>query len=357
MKKIKNLFINISISIITTLFLFFILEILFRVFFPQYLDGSWSTISKKGYLLNKASWTAQHQFSERDIRYYFNQYHQREDDIKHDQYKVLSLGDSFTFGWLLEKDKTYLNLLQDNCNDMFGKNNIQIINGGAGGWGLADYSDYLEEFGDQIIPNMVVVFFNTGDIARSLNRNIYFNPNSKLNAFKMALNNVPLYQWLLEHSHVTQWFKIQMVTISLNKNTPENKGEEHMTIPKSSIKDPNLKSNAIEIGQELFGNINNWCIARNIPFVVLTTGWHFDYYSDEKNAAPESFFLDQSRQFFSENHIPFFEITPAIMKETEGNLDSFIINGDGHPNEDGAKLIAKHSWEKLHPIIEKYYSN
>ena len=42
--------------------------------------------------------------------------------------------------------------------------------GGVGGWGAADYHDFLNDFGDSIAAGMVVVFFNSDDIGRSLNR-------------------------------------------------------------------------------------------------------------------------------------------------------------------------------------------
>ncbi len=360
MKKIKVLLVNMGISVVTIFLLLTIVEMLLRMFSPQDLSGTWRTTSKNGYMLNRASWTAKHSLNDRKVIYRFNEWHLRGDRIKHNQYKILSLGDSFTFGWLLEENKTYVGLLQDYCNHNFGANKIQILNGGAGGWGLADFLDYLIEFGDKVKPNMIILFFNSDDIGRSINRHKFHNPSSKLQKAKIVFNNSRSYLWLLEHSHLAQWVRQRLVNLSLQpiaekeRKEKEEGKEENVIIPKTVLSAEDMAA-AIEMGEHLFLTIDRWCSERNIPFIVLTTGWHFDLYQKEHSTNVEALFIQDNHLFFSKNDIPFYELTPAIIKDIGGDIQKYTIINDHHPNEKGAQLIAKHSWDKLYPIIEDYY--
>ena len=49
----------------------------------------------------------------------------------------------------------------------FGERSFNLVNAAAGGWGTADYVAYVEEFGNIVRPDVILVFLNTDDVGRS----------------------------------------------------------------------------------------------------------------------------------------------------------------------------------------------
>src|SRR5438105_1235800 len=96
-------------------------EVILRVVAPQDLSGSWEVYTRDGLLANKSSGTAFHQLGTRRVEYHFAPPHLR--DLDSDlsvaigpSRKVLVVGDSYTFGWLLSDHVTYLRRLEDYVN-------------------------------------------------------------------------------------------------------------------------------------------------------------------------------------------------------------------------------------------------
>lgn len=353
--RFRNIITNLSVSIFTILLLLFCIEILISIIVPQNLSGVWITISKRGYHLNKDLITVQHEHKvdNRKVTYRFNKWHLRGGEINKKARKVLALGDSFTFGWLLDEENTYLSLLQKKCNTTFGKDQIQILNGATGGWGLVHCLNYLEEFGDRIQPDLVLIYFNTDDLGRSLYKNTY-DTDSNFHRAKETIKYLSIYQWALQHSHLLQWCRSKLNTMGLigirgKYNVKTDKTQP--IIPNTSLEEQEVKR-AVNLGRELFLEINKWCTKRNIELLVFTTGWHFQLDSQNISLDPEIIFLEQADSFFKVQKIPFYDFTPLLVNEIKGNEQNYIIKGDHHPNEKGAVLVAKYSWEKLFPILQ-----
>lgn len=352
-QKWKRRVTNLSIMTVTLLILLVIVEFLVRWLAPQELSGTWTSLSEKGYIINKYSWESQHVHLDRRVRYRFNSQHLRGEEPDSTAYKILCLGDSFTFGWLLEEDKTYVGLLnQFAARDM--KQKVQFMNGGTGGWGAADYRDFLEEFGDGIRPDMVLVFFNGGDLQRSLHRN-QFNMNESGNVgFKKRLDRSSLYQWLLEHSHLTQWLRVRLISASLPAAgpliTPDDSVKTNGAVQDLTPQEVAECKAGAALGREIFLDMAAWCRQRNISFAVGTTGW-FGYDSTAR-PFPESLFLNDLDSLMREAHgtnLNIADLTGGpLMREPE----KYIIAGDQHPDEAGAMLIATSTWTRLHPLLD-----
>ena len=87
--------------------------------------------------------------------------------------RVLVLGDSFTFGWLLKDADTYVAHLQRRIDTHYGIGRFELINAGHGGWGASDYVRYYEDYGADLDISAVLIFLNTDDIGRSLRAGQY----------------------------------------------------------------------------------------------------------------------------------------------------------------------------------------
>lgn len=72
--------------------------------------------------------------------------------------RILSLGDSRTFGWGLKADDTYSGVLQRLLQDKAGKNrNIEVINAGVNAWSYPQLLVYFREVAIQYEPDVVLV--------------------------------------------------------------------------------------------------------------------------------------------------------------------------------------------------------
>ena len=75
-------------------------------------------------------------------------------------YRILALGDSFTFGHGVKAENSYVNLLEKKLNE---KRKVEIINSGVFGYSPIIYYLYLSKKGLSYNPNMVILFFTLTD--------------------------------------------------------------------------------------------------------------------------------------------------------------------------------------------------
>lgn len=206
---------NVVLVLASTFASLLMCEVILRVVAPQDLSGSWEVYNGDGLLVNKSSGTAFHQLGARRVEYHFAPPHLRDLDsdlsvVSGPSWKVLVVGDSYTFGWLLSDRITYVRRLEDYVNGTRPGNSprFHFLDAAVGGWGAGDYTVYLRDYLPHIQPDYVLVFVNTDDIGRALKsplvsfeRRLAFRkgPSHRLKALVIA---IPFYNYLLEHSQV-----------------------------------------------------------------------------------------------------------------------------------------------------------
>ena len=365
-------------------------ELAVRMIAPQNLSGTWRVVGPRGYRINKANGQARHQFGQRVVHYQFNEHHLRGEAILSDRIRVLCLGDSFTFGWLLEEQDTYIQLLNRYCDQELGRDVFQFLNGAAGGWGAAHYLAYLEDFGDQIQPHMVIVFLSMNDMGRSVGSGLYtIKDRSSLelephqyhdprHGLKQWANAIPGYQFLLHHSHLFQLIRQTAVIMGKKKKPRETPDpQEDSAVPshpqrvlepvlaqdakRQRIKDPagsvagtTLPLEAAILGQGIFKRLKAWCDERDTPLLVLTTGFvgYLHNTPDHGDFTVDKPFFEQAETFFHDQGTPFTTVSLRPQPSQNRSLDDLMIPGDRHPNERGAQLVAESAWPWLKPHLE-----
>lgn len=333
-------------------------EAALRFLLPQNLSGSWRIQTETGLLVNKSQGSSRHQFGERVVRYRFAVPHLRE--LKRTSLpgasRILVLGDSFTFGWLLDDGDTYVARLQELIDAEFGAGTFVLLDAAAGGWGTADYLFFLEDFGSQIRPDAVLVFLNIDDIGRSLASPLlkvgYGGagttaervrvPPSRL---KQALNSGPIssvYQWVLEHSHLLQLIRKALLPRLGTANFGlADRGaavpERGAAAPAGTVAGANPAPAAV--GAILFRRLRDWCDAHHAALWVTTTG-----FNDPKVAAtasePTQAFMASAARTFTELGVPYADLGVLLHATLTAQHDAYTIPGEGHPNERAAQLIA-----------------
>lgn len=362
MKKTKThkLFTNTLLLFGSILFSFLVAELLVRLFLPQDKKVTWIEMHPNGFMMNQSSGSAIHEFGNRNTTYHFTEYRTR-GTLPPDSSKtrVLTLGDSFTFGLYLNDGDTYVDLLQQK-SDILNPESIQFINAAVGGAGLADWPGWLENYGNAIQPDILIFFLNTNDIERSLSKNLFVYDNQSDSVTtsrrwvarpyfaKLGMKN--WYRWLQQHSEVMnilvkllwKFMYFEDVTESFNQNKTK------VPIPSPEQLDPQSDYSLI-LSQRIIQRMNNWCIDNECEFILTTTGFFSESKPDDYTAGFYEWLITSDSLSY-----PFYDITDCMLETTGDNLQSIQIPGDSHPNEKGARLIADCSWNWLETELKEY---
>lgn len=317
---------------------------------PNGVNISRTEFSEWGYLLNPSQGKGLQKLGKSTITCHYYWPHLRDTPLNKQAKNILVLGDSFTFGWMLPWEKTYLYQLQTFSDNQFGKDKYRFLNAAVGGWGAADFLAYLQENGDKISPQYVLIFLNTDDIGRAMKQDIYrFDPQFSLltphfHPLKMAgLRTFLFNNWLYEHSSLLQFIRnnLSLAHINQEKSIKANTNNKY-TIPLST--DLEFEdAHAIAYAQALFIAIDEWCQQHQAKLLVVTTGFNAFYPADAHD--PTRVFLSSAEDFFAKYGIAYHDISTDFQKSVEGKV--FQLPVDKHPNELGAKVIAELSWPWL----------
>lgn len=332
-------------------------EAMVRWLAPQELSGTWLTYGPRGLVLNKAGAEARHQQGDLVVRYRFNSAHQRGPEPDPRSRGVLVLGDSFTFGWMLEEPESYVGRLQAQIDRQFGNGRYQLQNAATAGWGMGDYLAYLEAFGDRLAPKLVVVFVNFDDVDRAVRAPLYSlaSDGSAVGQdlgpqrlwLKLIIDRIPGYAWLLERSHLVQLIRSAILqaagrappaAAARPAPAPPPAPSPLMAWPTLGTPLPQSEDLRSVLAAALMSRLRSWCEQRGTPLLVMTTGWGpvTDYpwmpgVARGLGAAP-------------------IDLSPEVAQTVWG--DRRIYHSvDGHPTARAAEIIARAAWPPLQRVL------
>jgi lysophospholipase L1-like esterase len=346
MGKVRAMIAKAALVAVTLVIALLIGEFAVRCIAPQNLSGAWRVTSPAGNLINDADRVARHQFGERVVSYRINEHHLRGGPLGHGKPRVLCVGDSYTFGWLVEEEKCFVSQLAARAT------NFEFLNGGAGGWGTAQYVSFVEEFGQTLAPKAVVVFLNFDDIRRSMEGGLWIwqdeatlQPAPRRNSerlLKQIVRKLPDYQWMLEHCHLLQ----------LARRAALNAGPDSSP---AALPDEKAVTKGVRLAQALFTRLNQWCQQHQAKLIVINVGLGEVHWSpkigdkeDEMNRA----FITDAPAFFTSLGVPFVDMSAELKAAAKGDLKPFRIPVDLHFNEAGHALFADVTWPHLGPLLE-----
>lgn len=162
----KKIFQNILLLLFSLLFVFILIEGAVRILglstsygFPEgtfqkdeILDYTLAP-KQEGYFIKQEfkTYVKTNSLGMRDVEYEVKQ---------DDQYRILALGDSFTWGaYGTELENTYLKILERNLNQNSLQKKIQVLNAGVPGYGTDQEFLYLKDRGISLQPDMVLLNF------------------------------------------------------------------------------------------------------------------------------------------------------------------------------------------------------
>ena len=336
-------------------------EIAMRIVAPQDMNGTFRVADEVGLHVHRSGIKTKHQKGERIIYYQFREDGLREFGATPGDKRILVLGDSFTFGWLLDGKDTYVAHLQRKVEEEFGPGKVELLNGAHGGWGASDYVRYYEEYGESYDLSAVIVFLNLFDVERSLNRSQY-GMNAEMTALnkrygvrqdstlKKVLNATPGYNWMCENCHLLQALRRAMIPGPPQQAVLPAKKEDNRPEEVKQAADMRVETYM----SLLFAHLKQMTDDRGHRLLVLTTGYHW---ADELEGKSTRRFIHLARRVLDKLEIELKDISKDFKATVDASDQPFGITGDGHPNEFGARVIADLNWPHVKKLAEQCLEN
>lgn len=319
-------------------------EMAVRWLAPQDLSGTWRVELDDGLRVNRSHGHAKHQFGDRIIHYRFAPPHLRDQTNELAKFRVLVLGDSFTFGWLVASEDSFVGRWRELAEEEFGLGCLEFVNAGSGGWGTSDQLAYSERFIPELQPDVIVSVLNRYDVDRALRTRLYDFNDGKLvrrtfretSSLKKLANGIPGYQWLLENSHLVQL--LRKAGIAYASRTPKANAVQgdFESVPG----DEQMQAWGQEIGRMYYRRLIEVAAVNSAKVIVVTTGW-------PAAADATAGFLQTAEVWFASMGIPFADLRTEVESALAGNVARFSIERDTHPNEAGHQVIAEATWTPL----------
>ena len=325
-------------------------EIFIRFTFPQNIEGYFMEQNESGLWILKNNYKYYDRFKGTTYTYNTGSFRNRvtnQNIISKEQ--ILILGDSFTFGYRLKDQETYVSKLQKEYPKYF------FVNSASPNWGLSDYTRFVEDYCENFNYKKVIIFLNTDDIGRVFYSNQYWLENGniikgkqgKYNAWYVKYYEYPIISFLLKNSHLIRFTAkafLQLSRLRINnlgqKITPEN-GEE-ILFPKKILKSQEEIDLLIDKSILIIKRLKEISEVCNLKLYFIYSGWvDFNNVSNKFNSLnPNVLFFKKADQIFKSLNIKFFDNSSnRIMEEVNLNRKKYIIKYDHHPNNLGSQKI------------------
>jgi lysophospholipase L1-like esterase len=328
-------------------------EIGIRLFAPQPMIGTPFEYAPRGYTINKSNGTALFSVGDSKGIYSFTPPHLRGmSQPAGDAQRILVLGDSFTFGVGLSDQDTYVAKLQEKIDSAFGAGRIAILNGGIGGSGTAEHLAFLEDFGDEIAPRIVLVFVNIEDFNRAQQSSLYrlrsnhgleleeeIIPTTRFSKLMRKFTESDIYNFAIQHVQIAQLIRRVFIGVVFqSKSDASIAGKESKPTFATSPDQQRLV-------HALFRRMKEWCDSHGAKLAVI----------NNRGMADEGWRqYDWLPKMLAVENITAFDSAPQIQSIIAGDPVPYVIpQGIGHPNAKGAAVIAQAVWPFLQSLIRE----
>jgi len=276
---------------------------------------------------------------------------------KGEQFRALVLGDSFTFGYGVEGEETYVARLQDRLRSKWPGREIEVINAGFASCQYPDtYYLYLRESGLALDPDLVIVgFFIGNDIDHGLAaENVWTEvnedglpdkieqPHVKFDGIHRVSKVAPRrYRYpVLRNSHLVQG----LVALRSSINQPEPRAFHNPYMYRTEYEERTVKR--VEKVQQLFLAMKKLTDDQGVDFLVVVIPTREQVYPDEFpfQDPPYSGKVDLEKpqrifgEFFAENGIESIDLLPDL-RATAAQQNLYFLE-DQHLTREGHELVS-----------------
>ncbi len=223
---------------------------------------------------------------------------------RNNKYRIIFLGDSLTFGWGVEQDETFENLLEVKLNRQYP---VEIINFGIGNYNTEQQVNLFLEKGLQYKPDKVVVF--------------YFINDAEVTPEKSKL-------WFLGYSQLISFYWSRTNTF-INKHFPSKSFKEFYSSLYKSDREGWINA------MKAFIQLKEVCQQEKIVLqVVLLPELH-----DTDNIVLKDVY-DKVSAFLESNSIDYLRLASSFSNHKNPMEELWVSYDDAHPNAIAHKVIA-----------------
>ena len=241
--------------------------------------------------------------------------------------RILFLGDSVTFGYMLEDDeKIYPYLIQTYINSDKGKEIVQCINAGVDGYSSWQESIYLEREGINYNPDLVVIGFVLNDVTERflLKR---FGGEGIGSQLQETIEKKGW--WLKRNSNIYIAVSNIIARLRFGKDIKKGAIEKEVLDVHALIDHPNRKDvmNAWEITLKNLEKIISFCKEKNIEILLVVFPYNFQFDDISRFSLPQT-----KLQEFAERHqIHFIDMLNYLYDKTQlqnEKVNDYLLDED-----------------------------
>lgn len=250
-------------------------------------------------------------------------------------FRILSLGDSYTFGVGVGLGDTYLSLLERMLNDNAQGREYSIIKAGVVGYSTYNERVYLEKRGILYRPQLVMVQFWWDDLG--VDRITYLADTGLLSTPELVkFKNFAQFRLFLNR-HLRSYAFLRRVYITFFKRSlfPRN-------IRLGLVADTQTLKAQASITINEFNKIRSFCKDNNAACLFLLIPPKEFVYSYETYVKGWNFFC----VLLEQNNIAYIDLLPSL-KEAVNKGERPFFSVDFHLNREGHRIVASRIYDYL----------
>jgi lysophospholipase L1-like esterase len=249
-----------------------------------------------------------------------------------DEFRILSLGESTTFGLYVSHRNTYSSLLEDQLESVAGRT-VRVINAGMPGYTLFQGVTYLEHRGLALEPDAVLTYFGYNDFLPAAKRAPAENGETRSDDSKQTLR--ALTDREIFDRRQTSAYRIHYLLekysnlfrfISLHRLS-----ERAVEVDRNVLRVPGRDR------RQLLTKLRSISLSHGLRLVVVIP-WYGNFRRH----------VELLREFCAENAVPVVDL-PKILRMPAAERKEYFIDRV-HPNMEGHRLIARAIAKRLRLI-------
>lgn len=256
-------------------------EIIVRIWMPQPMLPRYVTNASYGVRKNMPDVSIWHTSPDYRVNVRTNSQGVRSDrDIPYEKtegtFRIVGLGDSFTLGYEVEQEDTFLHQLETNLKGR-GFEHVEVINLGVSGFGTSEELITLKEEGMRYDPDLVVLGYFVNDIQNNIMSDLFIVEGDSLRqvsesylpavGVRNLLFSIPLYRYLADNSQLLNLFRNYISYQIQQALFRENRGASDETPSEEELEKIAQYESALTA--RLLDQIYLECKDQDIPFVLL----------------------------------------------------------------------------------------
>ena len=235
--------------------------------------------------------------------------------------RVLVLGDSFVFGYLLPEEDAYAAQLQHLLDERRGRGRVQVINAGVPGYGIRNETAFLEHRGLAFEPDVIVVTASGGDIADAGIRQNRDGEEGIDMSRELRLYRLVRTSALMNFMQFLSFGIIHASDPKLSLN-----GGFHAAKPSGAIRQ------ALRRYGDEFAHLTNIARRYGAPVIFVAYPGELDLFTDN------TVVRDHWRRLADAHGARFVDLLPSFK---DGRRKKLFLPADGHPNAEANRLVAE----------------